>query len=256
MSLQIADRWFEFETRTDGITLIWEPHVIRVMQCNIWHVRGRDRDLLIDTGMGIASLYDAAKHLFDKALSAVATHTHIDHVGSLYEFDDRIVHRAEAETVATRSENFSMLRDDHPAERNESLIRAGYEMPECYVTALPRADFNLAEFSCPAAPATRLVEEGDTIDLGDRVFEVYHLPGHSPGSIGLWEEKTGILFSGDAIYDGPLLDEIPGSDIPVYIETMRRLDSLPVRVVHGGHDTSFGRERLRELARAYLYRRR
>jgi glyoxylase-like metal-dependent hydrolase (beta-lactamase superfamily II) len=255
MSLQIADRWFDFERLTDGITRILEPHVIRVMQCNIWHVRGRDRDLLIDTGMGIASLHEAAKHLFDKALSAVATHTHIDHVGSLYEFEDRIVHSAEAHTVATRSDNFSMWRDDHPAERNESLIRAGYEMPECYVTALPHADFNLAEFSCPAAPATRLVEEGDVIDLGDRVFEVYHLPGHSPGSIGLWEERTGILFSGDAIYDGPLLDEIPGSDIPVYVETMRRLESLPVRVVHGGHDPSFGRERLRELARAYLDRR-
>ena len=128
-------------------------------------------------------------------------------------------------------------------------------MPACYVTALPRADFDLAEFSCPAAPATRLVEEGDVIDLGDRVFEVFHLPGHSPGSIGLWEEKTGILFSGDAIYDGPLLDEIPGSDIPAYVETMRRLEKLPVRVVHGGHDPSFGRERLKELARQYLDRR-
>ena len=52
MGLRIAERWFEFETLTDGIIHIWEPHVIRVAQCNIWHVRGRDRDLLIDTGMG------------------------------------------------------------------------------------------------------------------------------------------------------------------------------------------------------------
>ena len=255
MGLQIAERWFEFETLSDGITRIWEPHVIRVMQCNIWHVRGRDRDLLIDTGMGIASLHDAAEHLFDKALSAVATHTHVDHVGSLYEFEDRIVHHAEAEAVGARSGNFSMWRDDHPAERNESLVRAGYELPPCYVTALPHADFNLAEFSCPAAPATRTVGEGDLIDLGDRVFEIYHLPGHSPGSIGLWEASTGILFSGDAIYDGPLLDEIPGSDIPVYVDTMRRLEGLPVRLVHGGHDPSFDGARLRELAREYLERR-
>ncbi len=52
------------------------------------------------------------------------------------------------------------------------------------------------------APATRLLAEGEAIDLGDRHFEVLHLPGHSPGSIGLWEEATGIFFSGDAIYDG------------------------------------------------------
>jgi glyoxylase-like metal-dependent hydrolase (beta-lactamase superfamily II) len=93
------------------------------------------------------------------------------------------------------------------------------------------------------------------IDLGDRVFEVLHLPGHSPGSIGLWEARSGILFSGDAIYDGPLLDEIPGSDIAVYRETMRRLQGLPARIVHGGHDPSFDGRRLQDLARQYLEKR-
>jgi glyoxylase-like metal-dependent hydrolase (beta-lactamase superfamily II) len=255
MTLQVADRWFEFERLSDDVTRIWEPYVIRVAQCNIWHVRGRDRDLLIDTGMGVASLYDAARHLFEKPLSALATHTHFDHVGSLHEFADRIVHPAEAAILAEPSGNFSMLRDDHPAAITQSLERAGYEIGPTYITALPHADFNLTEFTLPAAPATRLVDEGDVIDLGDRVFQVYHLPGHSPGSIGLWEEATGILFSGDAIYDGPLLDEIPGSDIAVYIETMRRLESLPARVVHAGHDPSFDGARLRTLARQYLDRR-
>ena len=107
--MQIADRWFEFERIADGITRIWEPHVIRVMQCNIWHVRGRDRDLIIDTGMGIASLAEAAAHLFDKALTAVATHTHIDHVGSLHEFSDRIVHEAEAQQLTRASDKFSLI---------------------------------------------------------------------------------------------------------------------------------------------------
>jgi glyoxylase-like metal-dependent hydrolase (beta-lactamase superfamily II) len=255
MSLQIADRWFEFERLSDDIIRIWEPHVIRVAQCNIWHVRGRDRDMLIDTGMGVASLHEAARHLFDKALTAVATHTHFDHVGSLHEFPDRIVHRAEAAVMDRAAATFSMMRDDHPAELIDTMVRGGYEIGPCFITALPHADFNLTEFSYPAAPATRTVEEGDVIDLGDRVFQVFDLPGHSPGSMGLWEEATGILFSGDAIYDGPLLDEVPGSDIPAYCETMRRLETLPARVVHAGHDPSFDGGRLKELARAYLERR-
>jgi glyoxylase-like metal-dependent hydrolase (beta-lactamase superfamily II) len=255
MTLRIADRWFKFERLSDGITRIWEPHVIRVMQCNIWHVRGRDRDLVVDTGMGIASLHDAARHLFEKALAAVATHTHLDHIGSLHEFDERIVHQAEAHHLTQPSENFSMLRGEHPVEFIASLERAGYEVDSCFVTALPRTGFSLSQFACPAAPATRLVQEGDMIDLGDRVFEVMHLPGHSPGSIGLWEARSETLFSGDAIYDGPLLDEIPGSDIPVYLDTMRRLERLPARVVHGGHDPSFDGARLRLLAREYLERR-
>ncbi len=255
MALQIATRWFECERLSDGVTRIWEPHVIRVMQCNIWHVQGRNRDLLIDTGMGIASLTEAVTEIFCKSLYAVATHTHLDHIGSLHEFPDRIVHAAEAERLTRASDNFSMIRDDHPVEFIAGLQRAGYGVGPRFVTALPRADFDLRTFTCPPAPATRMVQEGDVIDLGNRVFEVLHLPGHSPGSMGLWESATGILFSGDAIYDGPLLDELPGSDIPTYIKTMERLEHLPARIIHAGHDPSFDGARLRELARAYLDRR-
>ena len=77
-------------------------------------------------------------------------------------------------------------------------------------------------------------------------------PGHSPGSVGLWEAATGTLFSGDAVYDGPLLDMLPESDVESYCRTMERLMTLPVTVVHAGHEPSFGRERLVELCRAYL----
>jgi glyoxylase-like metal-dependent hydrolase (beta-lactamase superfamily II) len=254
MTLRIADRWFERERVDDAITRLWEPHVIRVEQCNIWHVRGRDRDLLIDTGMGVVSLKEAAHDIFDGPLTAVATHAHVDHVGSLHEFAERVAHRAEA-GMLERPERFSLRRADHPVELIRSFEAAGYEVGECFLTALPHAGFELERFERPPAGATRLVEEGDVIDLGDRVFEVLHLPGHSPGSIGLWEAKSGTLFSGDAIYDGPLLDDIPGSDLEAYVATMRRLEQLPARVVHAGHDPSFGGERLRELARAYLRRR-
>jgi len=254
MTLPIADHWFTFDRIGDDITLILEPHVTRLEQCNMWHVRGRDRDLLIDTGMGVTSLYEASKHLFDKPVTAFATHTHIDHVGSFHEFADRVAHRAEAEQLRHSSPNFSLYRDEHPPDFIAAVERAGYQVGATFISALPRADFDLHTHVRPAAPATRLVDEGDVIDLGDRVFEVLHLPGHSPGSIGLLEVKTGTLFSGDAIYDGPLLDDIPGSDITAYIRTMRRFLDLSVRVVHAGHDPSFDGARLRILAREYLDR--
>ena len=253
MALQIEARWFEFERIDDDITRIWEPYAVPLMQCNIWHVRGRDRDLLIDTGMGISSLTQAARDLFERPVVAVATHTHVDHVGSLHEFKERVVHRAEA-AMLRDPERFSLLRADHPPGLIASFEEAGYEVGASFVTALPSGDFELRRFARPPAPATRLVDEGDLIDLGDRVFQVLHLPGHSPGSIGLWEPRTETLFSGDAIYDGPLLDQIPGSDIDAYVATMRRLERLPARVVHAGHDPSFGGERLRALARNFLER--
>jgi len=256
MPVTIADRWYEIRRIDDDVTLLWEPHVVPLLRCNIWHVRGRDRDLMIDTGMGICSLREAARHLLDKPVTAVATHTHADHVGGHHEFDDRIVHRLEAGRLASPPNRVKLHTRDSDPEDLRRLRDAGYEVGEEMITALPRAGYDLDSFRTAPARATRLVEEGDAIDLGDRRFEVLHLPGHSPGSIGLWEAATGTLFSGDAIYDGPLLDDLPGSDIDAYRGTMERLRALPVRVVHAGHDPSFGRERLAEIAAAWLDRRR
>lgn len=252
MVMKIAERWFEIRRVDDDITHIWEPHVDPLIRCNIWHLRGRDRDLLVDTGLGICSLHEAAKHLFEKPVLAVATHTHYDHVGNHHEFAERIVHRAEAGELADPS-GFAALLTGRLSPALTTIIReSGYEIGAQLVTALPRADYDLAAFAVTPAPPTRLVDEGDAVDLGDRHFEVLHLPGHSPGSIGLWEAASGILFSGDAIYDGPLIDQLPDSDIDDYVRTMLRLRELPVTAVHAGHDPSFGRERLIELADAYL----
>lgn len=255
MPVQIADRWFETRRIDDDITLLWEPHVIPLMRCNIWHVRGRDRDLLIDTGMGISSLKEATRHLIDKAVTAVATHTHADHVGSHYEFDDCLVHRLEAHGLRQPSARNTLVADDFDPGELRKLRIAGYEIEGELITALPHAGYDMRSYRVRPAQPTQVVEEGDIVDTGDRRFEVLHLPGHSPGSIGLWEAATGILFSGDAIYDGPLLDELHHSDIADYVRTMRRLRALPVRVVHAGHDPSFGRDRLIELVDAYLRRR-
>jgi glyoxylase-like metal-dependent hydrolase (beta-lactamase superfamily II) len=254
MGFQVADRWFEFQRIDDDITLIWEPHVVPLIRCNIWHVRGRDRDLLIDTGLGMASLKEAARDLFAKALTAVATHVHYDHVGGFHEFEDRIIHRAEAAKAAAGN-TASLYGGGKEDALIESIRAAGYDVPPQLFTALPSNGYDPLTYHVLPAPATRVVDEGDVIDAGDRRFEVLHLPGHSPGSIGLWEAKTGILFSGDAIYDGPLLDELPGSDIPIYVATMKRLRDLPVTVVHAGHDPSFGRDRLRDLCDTYLAKR-
>lgn len=253
--LPIADRWFKIERISDDITLLYEPHVVPLMRCNIWHVRGRDRDLMIDTGMGIASLRDAAQHLLEKKVTAVATHTHADHMGGHHEFEHTLVHRLEADNLRAPTEKGSLLAAVIGADAIRKYSVAGYPIDGDLITALPHAGYDMNSYGIKAAPVTEIVEEGDVVDLGDRHFEILHLPGHSPGSIGLWEAATQTLFSGDAIYDGPLLDEIGGAHIPTYIRTMKRLRDLPVRIVHAGHDPSFGRDRLVELVDAYLAKR-
>jgi len=254
MALPIADHWFDRKRIDDEITLLWEPHVDPLLRCNIWHVRGRDRDALIDSGLGIASLKAAADDLLRKEIVAIATHVHYDHVGGLHEFENRVMHRIEAPVMERYHATGGLYASDMAAEIADGLRRAGYEIPEALVTSVPEG-FDPAEYRVTPTSVTRMVDEGDVIDLGDRHFEVLHLPGHSVGSIGLYEAATGTLFSGDAVYDGPLLDELPESDIADYVRTMKRLLELPVRVVHAGHDASFDGERLRDLAGAYLARR-
>ena len=253
MGLEIASRWFERRRISDGLTLLWEPYAHLLLRCNIWHIRGRDRDLLIDTGLGIASLRDEIADLIDKPLVALATHVHYDHVGSFHEFETRLMHKLEAPLMADYREFCALATNQLPGVFLEMLADMGMPVEgEALVDALPHAGFDPATFRTKSASATLVVNEGDMVDLGDRHFEVLHLPGHSTGSIGLWEEQTGTLFSGDAIYDGPLLDGLEESDIPTYVETMKRLRSLPVDVVHGGHDESFGRDRLIEIASDYI----
>ncbi len=254
--LPVAAEWFSAAPVGVGVTLLTEPWVDEFLRANLWLVKGRDRDLLVDTGNGIAPLLPRARALQErpgKPLIAVATHTHSDHMGGMHEFPERLVHRLEAETLATAADAACLTTAQFPESLLREIAADGMELPEVLVTAVPYDGFDAATFAIRATIATRTVDEGDAIALGDRVFTVLHLPGHSPGSIGLWEERTGVLFSGDAVYrDGPLLDQMPGSDVGAYVRTMHRLRELPVTTVHGGHDPSFGRARLLEIAEAYL----
>lgn len=248
--LKLADRWYARKAIADGITLIYEPHVHPVLRCNIWFIKGRETDLLIDTGLGLLSLKDAIADLTDKPVTALATHIHFDHVGCLHEFDHRLIHSSEANRMVDYQE-FSFLTmipelEDYQTHGDTK------DFDDYLINAKPTEDFEIDQYKIASTSITRMLDEGDVIDLGDRHFEILHLPGHSPGSIGLWEDASGTFFSGDALYDGTLLDDLPDSNIPDYLNTMKRIRELPVNVVHGGHEPSFDRNRMIELATAYI----
>jgi glyoxylase-like metal-dependent hydrolase (beta-lactamase superfamily II) len=250
--LKVADRWFERRTMGEGVTWIWERHLNPFIRCNIWHVRGRSRDLIVDTGSGLSPLRGAIADLVARPLAAVATHVHYDHVGGLHEFDERMMHHLEAPRMNPYREFHPLRASDFPKSFRPYLPADSTGAGDLLLDARPAENWTADDYTITSTTPTRRLAEGDVVDLGDRAFEVMHLPGHSPGSIGLWEPRTGILFSGDAIYDGPLLDMLPDSSIRNYIATMKRLRSLPVTMVHGGHEPSFGRERMVALIDQYL----
>ena len=149
----------------------------------------------------------------------------------------------------------SLYSRDIPAALKETFLRAGYpELWDLLIDAVPHEGYDPADYRLRGAPATGLLEEGDLVDLGDKRYQVLHLPGHSPGGIGLFEEATGTLFAGDAIYDGPLIYEGPGMSVPEYLTAFEKLKPLPVEIVHGGHDPSFSRARMLEIIEDYTGR--
>lgn len=229
--------WWRITPKGDGVTLIDEPHITPFYRCNVWHVRGRDGDMLVDSGMGVVSLRQWVPLVSERPVEAVASHTHFDHIGCHHEFDHRSVHTAEADILASPG-------------RVETLADP-YVTDEIF-TSLPPEPYTSARYELTAAPATRLLEDGDVVDLGDRHFVVVHTPGHSPGGIALFETATGILISGDIVYDGPLVEDTYHANADDYVVSMQRLFRLPVRVVHGGHFESYGAERHRAIISEWL----
>ncbi|MNP83821.1 hypothetical protein D3C76_1828780 [compost metagenome] len=55
------------------------------------------------------------------------------------------------------------------------------------------------------------------------------------------------MFSGDIIYDGPLIEDAYHSNLDDYARSLRRLHALSIRTVHGGHFGSFSGEHLRSM---------
>jgi len=232
-----ADQWYQTATMADDVTLISEPWIDEFYRCNIWHVRGRDRDMLVDSGMGVVSLREYVPLVTQKRCLAVTSHTHFDHIGAHHEFEDRLVHEKEAGLLANPT--------------REGTLVTPYVTDEIF-SRLPPAPYQSDEYAVTSAPATRLLDDGDVIDLGDRQFTVIHTPGHSPGGIALFEKSSGILFSGDIVYDGPLIEDTYHSDAEDYYRSMVKLLELPVNVVHGGHFPSYGRARHRQIIAAWL----
>jgi len=253
--LPVASDWWQVEVVADDVHRLVEPHVDDLLRCNVWLLRGRDRDLLVDTGMGVAPIAPVVSTLTRRPIVCVLTHTHSDHVGGWWEFDDRRIHELEADVL--HPDRFSpdlgsLISADWPLAEVEYLRSVGFTVNPLMVDAVPAEGFDFGTWSLRPGAATALLRDGATIDLGDRRFEVLHVPGHTAGSIALWEESTGVLLTGDMVYDGPLLDRLEGSDVDDYAASMRRLRNLPISVALPGHEQVLAPDDFRRIVDDYL----
>ncbi|NQW08386.1 MAG: MBL fold metallo-hydrolase [Alphaproteobacteria bacterium] len=231
------------EDHQDGIWRIEELYASPGGRGAIWVVDGTERRLVLDAGWGLVPLADHVPALFGRPIVAVASHTHFDHIGGLHQFAERWVHPLEAGVL------------DDPAPEPTQILPYLLDYPESLAFD-PMAGgvgggFDPRAWRIPPAPATGLLDDGGVIDLGGRRLIALHTPGHSPGHLCLYEAARRILFSVDVVYEGEILDAIPGADIDDLLATHRRLDALEVDRVLPGHFGVFDGARMRALTEVY-----
>ena len=189
----------------------------------VWDGRSTDA-LVLDPGMGAAQpLVDRAEANGLRVHLIANSHGHIDHI-----FDDAPLMEATQAPLAIHPDD---------AYRLEGRNTYGFDLR--------------------AVTATRELRESEQVHIGDLVFDVLHTPGHTEGSVCLYEERLGLLLSGDVLFAGSYgrTDLAGGNDEQMVASLARLARDIPptVRVLPGhGPETTVQRELpwLRRIAEA------
>lgn len=168
---------------------------------------------------------------------------------------DEVVESIEREGVSPRALVLTHTHWDHTADVNLFKKRFGGDL---IVYVHPDDEYRLEDPMKhllwpiplemePFVPDRHLVH-GDTFRLGEMAFDVMHTPGHTEGSICLYNRDLAILFGGDVLFAGSVgRTDLPGGDTATLMRSIRdHLLSLPdeTRVLPGhGPVTTIGEER-------------
>jgi glyoxylase-like metal-dependent hydrolase (beta-lactamase superfamily II) len=181
-------------------------------------LEGNDRALLIDTGLGICDISKEVQKLTDKPVTAVATHIHWDHIGGHQYYPDFYAHEDE----------LNWLTGQFPLtmEVVRGMVTDRCELPEGY---------DVSKYELFQGTPTRVLQDGDVIELGNRTITALHTPGHSPGHLCFWEAERGYLYTGDLVYKDTLFAYYPSTDPQAYLKSLEKIAALPVKKVFPAH---------------------
>jgi len=186
--------------------------------CYLVYCGDTKEGIVIDPGGDGDQIISAIQKIKMNVKFIVNTHGHHDHIGANkkvkeYTKKDLLIHKKDSEMLTSSRRNFSILSGE--------------------------------ESNGPAADG--FLDEGDLVEFGECSLKVISLPGHTPGGIGLYSEKDGILFSGDTLFYGSIgRTDLPGSDYQEMTKSLARLMELPdATVVFPGHgpDTTIATEK-------------
>ncbi len=212
----MTKNWFTVERIDETTHIISEYRHWEETHCYL--LQGEERALLIDTGLGICDISQPVGELTHKPVTAVATHIHWDHIGGHKYYPDFYAHRAE---LTWLHGGFPL-----PLEAIRAMVIDRCDLP---------AGYDVTTYEFFQGTPTRLLEDGDIIDLGGRQVQALHTPGHSPGHLCFWEPARGWLYTGDLVYKDTLLAYYPSTDPEAYLASLERVAALPVKRLFPAH---------------------
>jgi len=205
----ISTDWFEvYEVETD-VWAIYEP--FQWQEVISYLIVGSDSALLFDSGNGIANIRAIVDQLTDKPVQVLNSHSHIDHTGGNYQFRNILSPSTKFSVANSLGNDSDQVKTEVSAEALCKGLPAG----------VTQDDHRIEPYSI-----TAVVKDGDIIDLGNRKLEVLQIPGHTDDSVALLDEKSGLLWTGDTFYEGPIWLYFAETDLPAYKKSLARLADL------------------------------
>ena len=112
------------------------------------------------------------------------------------------------------------------AETIRAMVVDRCELPE---------GFDVSGYEMFQGQPSRVLHDGDKIELGGRSVEVLHTPGHSPGHMCFWEPDRRWLYTGDLVYADILLAYYPSTDPEAYLDSLERIAALQAERIFPAH---------------------
>ena len=217
-----SNDWFEVYEVERDVFAIYEP--FQWQEVISYLIVGTKAAILFDTGNGIGDIRAVVEQLTDKPVRVINSHSHFDHIGGNYQFDDIL----SVSTPFTLARTAGMQSDELSMEVSaEALCK---DLP----AGVTEADHRVRPFSI-----TEKIADGDLIDIGGRQLEVLQVPGHTDDAIALLDRGAGFLWSGDSFYEGPVWLFFPETDLVAYRASVARFAALApdLKAVFPAHNT-------------------
>lgn len=197
----------------------------QILGCNVYLVFDGSEWVLIDIGYEdvvdeIVELIRQLDFPLSQCKTLIATHADVDHIQGLAKAKQLLRATVSAHPLAAE-----------PLRKGDRLKTFAQIEPQQIDMAMPPVDVE------------ELIEDGDTIAVGDLKLQVWLTPGHTDSQLSF--RLGNLLFSGDNIYrDGCVgaIDAHHGSDLPAFIESLERIRTSDVEWLLPSHGPIFRKD--------------